>query len=187
MPKPVHILGFAGSLRKQSYNRSLLAAAEEYLPEGVTLEQYDISDIPLFDQDVLDGEGYPEAAQRFRDRIAAADAVLIATPEYNYSIPGVLKNAIDWASRPPNPPFNGKPVAVMGASDGPWGTIRAQLHLRQVFVFLNAFPVQQPQVMVPKAADKFDESGRLTDELARNQLRALMEALTNWTRRLRGE
>ena len=187
MPRPVHVLGFAGSLRKQSYNRALLAAAEDYLPEGVTLEQYDIAGIPLFDQDVLDNDGYPEAVQRFRDRIAAADAVLIVTPEYNYSVPGVLKNAIDWASRPPSPPFNGKPVAVMGASDGPWGTIRAQLHLRQVFVFLNAFPVQQPQVMVPKAGEKFDEQGRLTDEAVAKQVRALLEALANWTRRLRGE
>lgn len=187
MPKPVYVLGFAGSLRKQSYNRALLAAAEDYLPEGMTLEQYDISDIPLFDQDVLDNDGYPESAQQFRDRIADADAVLIVTPEYNYSVPGVLKNAIDWASRPPNPPFNGKPVAVMGASDGPWGTIRAQLHLRQVFVFLNAFPVQQPQVMVPKAGEKFDAQGRLTDEGVANQVRALLQALANWTRRLRGE
>lgn len=187
MPKPVHVLGFAGSLRKQSYNRSLLAAAEDYLPEGVTLEQYDISDIPLFDQDVLDNEGYPPAAQRFRDRVAAADAVLIVTPEYNYSVPGVLKNTLDWASRPPSQPFNGKPVAIMGASDGPWGTIRAQLHLRQVLVFLNAYPVQQPQVMVPKASEKFDDRGRLTDERTGDQVRALLQALADWTRRLRGE
>ena len=186
MPQPVHIVGIAGSLRKQSYNRALLAAAENYLPEGVTLEQFDIADIPLFDQDVLDTGTYPEPVQRFRERLAAADAVLIATPEYNYSVPGVLKNALDWASRPPSPPFNGKPVAVMGASDGPWGTIRAQLHLRQVFVYLNAFPVQQPQVMVPKAREKFDEQGRLIDEAVGDQVRALVEALVNWTRRLRG-
>ncbi|MEA2575785.1 MAG: hypothetical protein QOH93_3083 [Chloroflexia bacterium] len=187
MPKPVHILGFAGSLRKQSYNRSLLAAAEAYLPEGVTLEQYDISHIPLFNQDVLDSGEFPEPVQRFIDRIAAADALLIATPEYNYSVPGVLKNAIDWPSRAPGRPFNGKPVAVMGASDGPWGTIRAQLHLRQVFVFLNAFPVQQPQLMVPKAGEKFDAEGRLTDEAVGEQIRALLAALAAWTRRLRGE
>lgn len=117
MPKNIHILGIAGSLRKNSYNRSLLAAAESYLPEGATLEIYDLSDIPIFNQDVQEA-GYPEAVQLFRDRIAAADVILISTPEYNWSIPGVLKNAIDWASRPPDFPLNGKPVGLMGASSG---------------------------------------------------------------------
>ncbi len=185
MPKPVHILGFAGSLRKQSYNRSLLAAAADYLPGDATLEQYDISDVPLYDQDVLDTGGYPPAVQRFRDRLAAADAVLIVTPEYNYSVPGVLKNAIDWASRPPSQPFNGKPVAIMGASDGPWGTIRAQLHLRQVLGHFDVRLLAQPEVYVGGAADKFDASGRLTDETTRQAIGALVEALLAWIALLR--
>jgi len=128
--------------------------------------------------------GFPKPVQQFRERIAAADALLIATPEYNFSIPGVLKNAIDWASRPPDPPLNGKPVAMMGASTGNFGTARAQMHLRQVCVFCNMFPFNKPEVLLMRAKEKFDADGRLTDETARGLIRDLLLALVEWTRRL---
>jgi len=129
----VHVLGISGSLRKASYNTALLRPASELLPRGMTLEVFDLSSIPLYNDDVR-ALGFPKPVQEFRSRIAAADALLIATPEYNFSIPGVLKNAIDWASRPPDPPLDGKPLAIMGASTGNFGTVRAQMHLRQVCV-----------------------------------------------------
>lgn len=180
----IHVLGVAGSLRKASYNRALLAATEELLPDGMTLEIYDLVDIPLYNGD-LEAKHTPESVMRFKERIAAADALLIATPEYNYSIPGVLKNAIDWASRPPGAtPLNNKPAALMGASTGAWGTVRAQLHLRQVFVFTNTLVLTQPQVLVNFAESKFDEQGRLTDEHTRQLIGKLLEALAAWTRRL---
>lgn len=180
----IHVLGFVGSLRERSHNRALLAAAEEYLPEGMTLETFDIADIPLYNNDVYEA-GLPEAVQRFRERIANADALLIATPEYNHSVPGVLKNALDWASRPPDQPFNGKPVAIMGASSGLGGTLRAQMHLRNILASLNTHPVNRPQVTVRQAADKFDKHGRLTDEQTVEHLRALLTALGDWARRLK--
>lgn len=145
MPEKIHILGIPGSLRKNSYNRALLAVAGNRLPEGASLEIYDLSSIPIFNQDVQEA-GYPAAVQHFRDRSAAADAILVSTPEYNWSIPGVLKNAIDWASRPPNFPLNGKPVALMGATSGLGGTVRAQLHLHNVFACLNMYLVPRPEI-----------------------------------------
>jgi len=181
----IYVLGFSGSLRKNSYNTRLLAAASELLPEGMTLETFDLSSIPLYNDDVR-AVGFPKSVQRFRERIAAADALLIATPEYNYSIPGVVKNAIDWASRPPDPPLNGKPVAIMGASTGNFGTVRAQMHLRQVCVFCNMFPVNRPEVLVMRAQEKFDTDGRVVDETTRGFVRDLLIALTNWTLRLQG-
>jgi len=182
----IHVLGMSGSLRKGSYNTALLAAASELLPEGMTLERFDLSSIPLYNDDVR-VLGYPKPVQELRDRIAAADALLIATPEYNYSIPGVLKNAVDWASRPPDPPLSGKPLAIVGASTGNFGTVRAQMHLRQVCVYCNMFPVNRPEVLVMRAREKFDASGRLADEDARGFLRDLLVALADWTRRLRGD
>jgi chromate reductase len=186
MSRPVHVLGFAGSLRKASFNAGLLRAARELLPDGMTIESFDLSDIPLYNGDV-EALGFPEPVQRFRERIAAADALLIATPEYNYSIPGVLKNAIDWASRPPDQPMNGKPVALMGASPGMLGTARSQYHLRQVCVFLNMHPLNKPEVLVAKAHERFDAEVRLTDESTRQLVRKLLESLADWTRRLRAE
>ena len=180
----IHVLGISGSLRKGSYNTGLLHAASEVLPEGMTLETFDLSSIPLYNDDVR-LLGYPEPVKEFRDRIAAADALLIATPEYNYSIPGVLKNAIDWASRPPDPPLDGKPVAIMGASTGNFGTVRAQMHLRQVCVYCNMFPLNKPEVLVMRARDKFDADGRLVDETGRGLVRDILLALANWVRRLR--
>ena len=187
MAQPVHILGFSGSLRQQSYNTGLLHAASELLPAGATLEIFHLGEIPLYDQDVQD-QGYPPPVQAFRERIAAADALLIATPEYNYSIPGVLKNAIDWASRPgPNKelPLNDKPLAIMGASPGAYGTARAQYHLRQVAVYTNMHPINKPEVLVAQAHQKFT-AGRLTDVDTREFIHQLLDALVAWTRRLQG-
>lgn len=183
---PVRVLGFSGSLRKGSYNTGLLRAAAELVPDGMTLEIFDLAPIPLYNGDV-EAAGAPEAVRQFKAAIAAADALLIATPEYNYSIPGVLKNAIDWASRPPqNSPFSGKPLAIMGAG-GMMGTSRAQFHLRQVAVFVNLLPLNKPEVTIQRASEKFDKEGNLTDVASRQQIRALLEALAAWTRRLREE
>jgi chromate reductase len=182
MEKKVHILGFAGSLRKQSYNKAILAAAFEMVPDDATIEIFDLEGIPPFNQD-LESQP-PEKVKEFKTKIRAADAILIATPEYNYSIPGVLKNAIDWASRPyGDNAFDGKPVAIMGASIGMLGTARAQYDLRRCFVFLNMFPLNQPEVMVPFAQDKIDGNGRLTDEKTRKKIRELLENLVASTKR----
>ncbi len=185
MAEPIKLLGFAGSLRKDSFNRALLRAASELLPADTTLEIYDIAGIPEYNDDVRLGTGYPDTAAKFRAAIAAADALLFVTPEYNYSIPGVLKNAIDWASRPPEPPLVGKPCAVMSASPSILGGARAQYHLRQVFVFNDMFPINKPEVIVAQAAQKFDESGKLTDETTRGLAKQLLSNLADWTRVLK--
>jgi chromate reductase len=184
MAQKISILSFAGSLRKGSYNKSLLRAALEMVPAGVELEIFDLEGIPLFNQDLETQP--PEKVKEFKAKIRAADAVLIATPEYNYSMPGVLKNAIDNASRPyGDNAFNGKPVAIMGASIGMLGTARAQYHLRQSLVFLNMYPLNQPEVMVPFAQEKIDRNGRLTDQKTREKIKELLEALVLWTRKLK--
>ncbi|HYA93287.1 MAG TPA: NAD(P)H-dependent oxidoreductase [Thermodesulfobacteriota bacterium] len=184
MNQKVHILGFAGSLRKQSYNKAILAAAVETLPDDASLEVFDLEGIPPFNQDIELQP--PDKVKEFKAKIRAADAILIATPEYNYSIPGVLKNAIDWASRPyGDNAFEGKPVAVMGASIGTLGTARAQYDLRRSFVFLNMLPLNQPEVMVAFAQDKVDSNGRVTDEKTRKRIKELLENLVSWTRRTR--
>jgi chromate reductase, NAD(P)H dehydrogenase (quinone) len=186
MEKVVNILGFAGSLRKGSYNRSLLRAAVELVPKGANLEILDLEGIPPFNQDLENQP--PQKVKEFKAKIRAADAILIVTPEYNYSIPGVLKNAIDSASRPyGDNAFEGKPVAVMGASVGMLGTARAQYHLRQSFVFLNMYPVNQPEVMVPFANEKIDKDGNLTDMKTREKIKELLQSLVAWTKRLKGE
>lgn len=184
MAETINILGFAGSLRKGSYNKSLLRAAAELAPKGTEVQIFDLEGIPLFSEDL---EGKPAAKVKdFKAAIEAADALLIATPEYNYSIPGVLKNAIDWASRPyGDNSFSGKPVALMGASVGTLGTARAQYHLRQCLVFLNMYPLNQPEVMVASAQDKIDPAGRVTDEQTRKRIADLLAALVAWTRQLR--
>lgn len=183
----VKVLGFAGSLRKDSYNKAALRAAAELLPSGMALEICDLAAIPLFNEDV-ERAGVPEAVLEFKGRITAADALLIATPEYNYSLPGVLKNALDWASRPPGlSALTGKPLAIMGASIGYFGTMRAQYHLRQVCVVLNMYPLNGPEVFIPGASSKFDEAGRLTDATARDAIGELLQALQEWTIRLRND
>ncbi len=182
----VKIFGFAGSLRKGSFNKSLLKAATELVPTGTTLETLDLDGIPPFNQDMESQP--PEKVKEFKDKIRAADAILIATPEYNYSIPGVLKNSIDWASRPyGDNVFADKPVALMGASIGMLGTARAQYHLRQSLVFLNMHPINQPEVMVPFVEQKVDQNGRLTDEKTRAKIKEMLESLINWTVRLKAK
>jgi chromate reductase len=181
--KPVHILGIAGSLRRDSYNRAALRAAQKLLPKDATLEIFELHGVPVFSED--DEHPLPAKVVEFKARIRAADAILIVTPEYNYSIPGVLKNAIDWASRPyGDSAWSGKPVAVMGASVGRFGTARAQYHLRQVFVYLNGFPVNQPEVMIGNAAEQFDARGNLINETTKQLIRQLLRNLVDWTRRL---
>ncbi len=186
MTTPIHVLGISGSLRKASWNSALLRIAGGMLPEGMTLEIADLAAIPLYNQD-HDGPDTPEVVERFKERIRAADALLIATPEYNYSISGVLKNAIDWGSRPPRAsPLSGKPLAIMGAG-GMFGTVRAQLHLRQIAQEVNLLALNKPEVRIARPWEKFDDAGNLTDALSRQEIRALLEALAAWTRRLRGE
>jgi chromate reductase len=183
MNKEVSILGFAGSLRKGSYNRALLRAALELLPEDAKLEIFALDDIPPFNQDLE--ASVPEKVREFKSKIRSADAILIATPEHNFSIPGVLKNAIDWASRPyGDNSFEGKPVAIMSASPGMLGGARGQYHLRQVFVFLDMHPVNRPEVFVTFAGQKIDDKGTVTDEKTREIIAQLLQALVAWTRRL---
>jgi chromate reductase len=174
------VLGISGSLRKGSFNTMALRAAQGLAPAGMTIETAEIGNLPLYNDDIR-AAGYPPVVQAFRDKIAAADALLFVTPEYNYSISGVLKNAIDWGSRPPSQPFDGKPVAIMGASGGVLGTARAQYHLRQMCVFLNMFPVNKPEVMIGQAQTRFDAAGALTDETTRGLVKQLLESLRDWT------
>lgn len=180
----IKVLGIAGSLRKGSYNKLALRAAMELKPAGMEIESFDIAAIPPFNDDVRE-QGYPPVVQEFREKLRAADALLFVTPEYNYSVPGVLKNAIDWASRPPSQPLDDKPAAIMGASTGRLGTARAQYHLRQIAVFVNMHVLNRPEVMIAGAAKAFDESGRLTDEGARKLIADLLVNLSDWTLRLK--
>jgi chromate reductase len=186
MEKQLNILGLAGSLRKGSYNRALLRAAGELMPEEARLEIFDLAGIPMFNQDLELLP--PEIVKTFKAKIRASDAILIVTPEYNYSMPGVLKNAMDWSSRPQGDnAFQGKPTAVMSASTGMLGGARAQYHLRQSMVSLDMRPINKPEVMVTFAPQKFDESGKLTDEKAREVVKLLIKALIDWTRKLQRE
>ncbi len=183
MADKIRILGFGGSFRKGSYTKALLYAAVELLPENAELEIFDISEIPMFNQDLENDQ--PAEVRRFRDAIRAADAVLISTPEYNYSVPGFLKNAIDWASRPQSSnPFDDKPVAIMGGGGAIAGS-RAQYHLRQIMVFLNARLVNKPEVMVPFMKEKIDAQGRVIDQTTRSRIAELLAALVAWTVRLK--
>jgi len=182
MSNQIIILGFSGSLRRKSYNTAALRAAKELLPEGATLEIADLSAIPFFNED-LEAEGIPQAVLEFNKKVAAADALLIATPEYNYSIPPVLKNALDWASRGSEKPLDGKPLAIMSASPGMFGGARAQYHLRQVCVVLNLQPLNKPEVFIMSADKKFDAEGNLTDEYSRNAISKLLLALIDRTNR----
>lgn len=183
MSKTVRILGIAGSLRRESYNRGALRAAQQLIPEGATLDVFELDGIPGFNQDKE--QNPPEKVAELKRRIVEADAILFVTPEYNYSVPGVLKNAIDWASRPyGESAWNGKPAAIMGASIGGIATARAQYHLRQIMVFLNMFPLNQPEVMIGNAAERFDAQGNLTDDTTKEYIRKLLENLVQWTRRI---
>jgi chromate reductase len=183
----VKVLGISGSLRKASFNSAILRAAVELAPGDVQVTIHEsLRDIPPYDDDQRTGSGYPPPVAALRAALKEADALLIATPEYNFSVSGVLKNAIDWASRPPEQPFDGKPIAIMGASTGLFGTARAQYDLRKMFVFLNGHVLNKPEVMISQAATRFDAEGRLTDETARGLIAQQLAALRDWTLRLHG-
>jgi chromate reductase, NAD(P)H dehydrogenase (quinone) len=184
LEKKFKILAFAGSLRKNSYNKALIQAAEELAPENVLIEVFDLEGIPPYNDDNLNNP-HPKIME-FKQKIQDADALLISSPEYNYSIPGVLKNAIDCASRPlRGNPLEGKPVAIMSASTGKLGGARAQYHLRQTFVFLNMHPVNRPEVMVSLAAENFDANGKLISEQTTKLVKQLLEALVEWTNKVK--
>jgi chromate reductase len=181
----VLILGISGSLRRESYNTGLLHAAAESPPPGVRVEIADISGIPLYKEE-LNAELQPQAVVAFKEMIRNADALLFAVPEYNYSIPGVLKNAIDWASRPvKTSPLSGKPAAMMGVG-GSYGTVRAQMHLRQIAVATNMLLLNKPELMVQMPTGKFAPDGRLVDPQVRERVVALVTALRDWSLRLKG-
>ena len=183
MDKTLNILAFAGSLRKGSYNKMLLRVAVALAPKDAMIQVFDLEGIPPFNQDLE--QSLPEKVKDFKAKIKTADAILIVTPEYNYSVPGVLKNAIDWCSRPVGDnSWEGKPVAIMSASTGMLGGARAQYNLRQTFVILDMKPVNKPEIMVNFAAQKFDEKGNLTDDKTKELISTLLIALVTWTRRL---
>jgi chromate reductase len=183
--RPLHVVGIAGSLRRGSFNRGLLRAAVHVAPPGMRLAVHDLADLPMFNADV-EALGDPDPVRRFKEAIATADALLIATPEYNRCVPGVLKNAIDWASRPARQSvLTNKPVAIMGASTGGGGTARAQAHLRDGLGYTNGLVLPQPEVLVPFAAARFNEAGDLQDDPAKDAIRELLGALSDWVRQLR--
>lgn len=180
----IKVCGISGSLRARSFNTALLRSSEALMPEGMTLKIADISQIPLYNNDVEREQGFPEAVRQLKASVAGADAVLIATPEYNYSIPGVLKNALDWLTRRDDDgfqPLNMKPVGVMGASTGAFGTYRAQTHLRQVLRYANAYAVNTPEVCVMNAKQAFNDDLKLVDEDSREFLAEMLASLAELT------
>ena len=187
MPDTVTLCGVAGSLRAGSYNRALLRAAAELAPPGLEIRVFDrVGEVPLYDADV-EAEGDPDGVRALKEAIDAADGLLIATPEYNHGVAAVTKNLVDWASRPPRRSvLDGTPVGVMGATPGSTGTARAQSMLRQSFVFTNSPAMLQPEVLVSRAHERFDDEGRLMDERTREHLRTYLEALEAWVRSFRG-
>lgn len=181
----MRILGIAGSLRKASFNRALVRAAQKRAPEGMTIDIFELDDVPLYNGDV-EAAGDPKAVVALKDAIRAADGVLFATPEYNYGVPAVMKNAVDWASRPPrDAALNGKPVGVIGASPGQVGTARSQMQLRQAFGFTNSYCMPQPEVLVFRAHEKFDDAGELTDEKTAEFLGKYLTAFHDWVLRFK--
>src|SRR6202165_1089187 len=183
MSSHVRILGIAGSLRRGSYNQAALRAAKSLVPENSEIDIFQLDEIPMFNED--DEKRPPSSVLELKKRIRRADALLIVTPEYNYSIPGVLKNAIDWASRPyGDSAWSGKPAAIMGTSLGAIGTARAQYHLRQIFVTLNLFPLNQPEVMIADAAHLFDETENVIHERTKQWIQELQNNWVEWTRRM---
>lgn len=178
----IKIIGFTGSLRHGSYNKAALRAAGEMMPEGAELEIVDLADLPFLNEDV-EAVGIPGSVEAFKQKLSGADGVLISTPEYNYSIPPVLKNALDWASRGKESPLYGKPLAIMSASPSMLGGARAQYHLRQVCVSLNLIPLNKPEVMIARANTKFSEEGVLEDERTRQVIKELLTALVLYIRK----
>ncbi len=186
MTDTIRILGLAGSLRGASLNRALLHAAAEVAPDGVTIESFDLAVVPLYNGDV-EAAGDPEGVTALKAAIRDADGVLFACPEYNHGVPGVMKNAVDWASRPPTGAvLNGKPVGIIGASPGQTGSARGQSQLRQAFEFTNSFCMPQPEILVFRAHEKFDGDGRLVDDPTRKHLSRYVAALAAWVARFRG-
>jgi chromate reductase len=184
MADQVKILGIAGSLRKASYNRGALRAAQQLCPQGATIEAFELDGIPGFNQD--EERNPPQKVIDLKNRIRAAHAILFVTPEYNYGLPGVLKNAIDWASRPyGDSAWNGKPAAIMSAAMSMGGGVRAQYQLRQSFVFLNIDAVIQPEVAIGNATERFDEQGNLKDETSKKLIGQLLQALVAKVRLLK--
>jgi len=185
-PRKLRILGISGSGRKRSYNTALLEAAKELAPSNVDLEIYDVSGFPLYNQD-LEAK-MPENVKEFKRKIREADAILIATPEHNYTVTAVLKNAIEWGNRPPSDAsWNDKPAAIMSASSGARGGARAQLHLRQIMIDLNMHPINRPLLLVANADEKFDANLKLTDPQIRETLHTMLQRLAEWTRRVQPE
>ena len=182
----VHVFAVAGSLRKDSFNKKLLRAAMEFVPPGMMIHHFDgLADIPPYNAD-LDVDPRPEPVRALKQMLAACDGLLIVTPEYNYGIPGVLKNAIDWASRPAaTSPLLGKVALLMGAATGMVGTARAQQQLRQNFVFTKTTVLPPPEILLGKAAEKFDNEGRLIDEMAKQLIAERLKALGEWIYKLR--
>ena len=179
----IEVLGFAGSLRSGSFNRKLLAAAEERAPEGMRIERFPIDDIPLYDADRDTEEHRPEPVREFKRAIDGADALLVATPEYNQGLPGVTKNAIDWASRPGRESvLRGKPAGIMGASMGPWGTARSQEQLKLALSAPLARVMPDPGLYVRRVHEKFDEDGTLVDDETGRRLAEYLERLEGWVR-----
>ncbi len=180
--RPIQLVGIAGSLRRGSYNRALLHAAVGLTPPGVALRPLALADIPLYDGDLEDAEGLPEPVRLLRDRIRAADGLLIVTPEYNAGVPGVLKNALDWASRPPDQPFEGKPAAIIGGG-GRFGTARAQINFAPIATALGLVMMPTPALYVAQVAESFDADGRLIKPETETRLAAVVAALAAWSRR----
>jgi chromate reductase len=181
--RPLRVAGIAGSLRRASFNRGLLRAAIESAPEGIEVVSLEIRDLPLYDAD-FDVEGGPEVVRAFKAGILAADGLLIATPEYNYSMPGVLKNALDWASRAPERALQDKPVAIVGATPGRWGTVRSQLALRQMLLFPACRVMPSPMMTIAGAREYFDGEGNLTDDAMRTQLIGVLDSFGVWIHRV---
>lgn len=181
---PLNVLAISGSLRRGSFNTAALRAAQELAPAGMRITLHDISAIPLYNEDVR-AQGFPPPVEELRSRIRQADGLLLGCPEYNYGVSGVMKNTIDWASRPPEQPFDGKPIAIMGASGGALGTARAQYQLRQSFIFLNGHLLNRPEVFIGAAQTKFDAEGRLTDQPTRDFIAALLTSFQGWIRRIK--
>lgn len=179
MRDTIHLVALSGSLRKDSYNTKLLRNALKMVPGGVTIEEVSFADVPLYngDLDLPIAPERPAAVTAFREALSRADGLLIVSPEYNYSIPGPLKNAIDWASRGEDSPLLRKPVALMGTTPGMWGTARMQLAFNAVFQFLDMRPVYKPEVMIADAKHKFDEEGNLTDSKARDLIARKLQSL----------
>ncbi len=183
--EPMRILAMSGSLRSRSYNTGLLRAAARVAPPGMDIEIFQLADIPMFDADLEQNHGFPPRVKVLRDQIAQCDAILISSPEYNYSVPAALKNAIDWASRPPDQPMNGKPLGITGVSRGLFGTVRMQAHLRQIAAGVNLLTMGKPEMFVPNAQGSFDERGDLVDEGVLQKLNEFLNALEKWVTRLR--